>query len=295
MDESKRNYKMIMNIKGTTKITGVFGDPVEHSLSPVFQNEAFQALKMDYVYIPFLVKKENLKKAVDGIKALNIRGINITIPHKSSVIKYLDEIDENVEILGAANTILNEDGFLKGFNTDGKGFSMSLNKDGGFVSKGKKVLILGAGGTAYAIAGQLIREDISRLVVCNRTNEKAILLKKHLKKVFPHFSVETIDFEKRRHKEFLKDVDLLINATACGMKEGNEPIISKEVLHKDLFVYDVVYNRKTELIDMAQTQGLKYLNGLSMLIYQGAVSFEIWTGLKAPVEIMKKYVSSKLQ
>ncbi|MCL5674876.1 MAG: shikimate dehydrogenase [Candidatus Omnitrophica bacterium] len=254
-----------MDIKGTTKITGVFGNPVEHSLSPVFQNAAFQATGLDYVYIPFLVLQENLKKAVDGIRALNIKGVNITIPHKSNVVKLLDDIDDDVKILGVANTILNENGILKGFNTDGKGFIRSIQEDGGFTPKDKKVLILGAGGTSYAIAGRLIKEGISSLIICNRTKEKAILLKNHLEKKFTFFPVKIINFEERKNKDLLNGVDLLVNTTSCGMKEGDELLISEEVLHKNLFVYDVVYNRKTELIKMAQDKGLRHLNGLSML------------------------------
>ncbi|MCL5409055.1 MAG: shikimate dehydrogenase [Candidatus Omnitrophica bacterium] len=278
---------MSIYIKGTTKITGVFGNPIEHSLSPVFQNAAFQASGLDYVYIPFFVKPPDLKNAVEAIKALNIKGINITIPHKSNIVQFLDEMDQEAKILGVVNTILNDKGALKGFNTDGKGFIRSLKEDGNFLPEGKKVLILGAGGVSYAIAGQLIKERISQIIICNRTKEKSMLLKTHLEKIFPSFPIKIIDFEERKNKGIFNEIDLFINTTSLGMQERDEQIVPEEVLHKNLFVYDVVYNRKTELISMVQENGLKCLDGLSMLIYQGAISFEIWTGTKAPIEVMK--------
>lgn len=277
-----------MKIKGTTRITGVFGYPVKHSLSPVFQNAAFEHLHIDCIYVPFEVKPENLKEAMMGIKVFNFLGVNVTIPHKKEMVKYMDELSEEAKILGVVNTVHNVNGKLKGYTTDGAGFVRSLKEDGNFELKDKTVFILGAGGSSYAICGRLVKEKVKKIFISNRTFEKAEGLKEHLRKKINFYEVEVIPFEKRNDKSIWKKVDILINTTSVGMKEEDPLLIEEKNLENLRFIYDIVYNRKTELVKVAERFKISYLDGISMLVYQGAISFEIWTGKEAPIEIMKK-------
>ncbi len=275
-----------MKIKGTTKITGVFGYPVSHSLSPVFQNAAFDSLSLDFVYIPFEVKPVFIKEAIEAIRFLNFRGINLTIPHKKDGYYLVDELDEEAKHLKVVNTIKNEDGKLIGYITDGSGFVRSIKEDGKVELKNKNVYLLGAGGAGWAISGAIVKEKIRKLLITNRTMEKAIAIKNHLKENFNFTSVELIDFENRNGINF-QDIDIIINTTSVGMEEGDIVLIKEEKIKKNIFIYDIIYNRKTELIKTAEKLNLPHLDGLSMLVYQGAISFEIWTGKKAPIDIMK--------
>lgn len=277
-----------MEIRGTTKLTGLFGYPVSHSLSPVFQNAAFEHLGIDCVYIPLEVKPENLEIAVEAIRVFNFVGVNVTIPHKRNIVNFMDEIDEEVEILGVVNTVCNKNGKLKGYITDGKGFVKSLKEEGKFTVKDKVAFILGAGGSAYAISGALVREKIGKIYIINRTYENGIKLKEHLKEKMKFTEVEVIPFEKRNERDYWKEADLIINTTSVGMKEGDVSLIEEKNLAYASFIYDIVYNRKTELIKSAEKLGIPHLDGISMLIYQGAISFEIWTGRKAPVDVMRR-------
>jgi len=277
-----------IHLNGETVITGVFGWPVKHSLSPVFQNAAFQHLKLNWVYVPFEVRPEYLKDAVEAIKIFSIKGINITIPHKKDVIQYLDIVDSEVKILGVANTIVNDGGILKGYTTDGKGFLRSLKEDGQFNPAGKNIFIFGAGGSAFAIAGALVQSGILSLFICNRTEEKAIMLKNHIKDIFDFKNVEIIPFDKRNDPKIWKTIDLLINTTSVGMKNDDIILVDDRNLDENIFVYDIVYNRETALIKMARKKKIQCLDGLSMLVFQGAVSFSLWTGLDAPIDVMKQ-------
>jgi len=279
-----------MKITGTTKIIGVFGYPVKHSLSPVFQNAAFEYLGLDYIYIPVEVSPENLGKAIEGIKALNFVGVNLTIPHKKAVIQYIDEIDEKARIIESVNTLVNKDGWLKGYSTDGYGFIRSLKEEKGIDISGKNVFILGAGGSAYAITGASIKEGVSKIYICNRTGEKAELLKNTLSKRLQFQNILVVPFEERNDKKYWKDIDLIVNTTSVGMKEGESSLIDEKNIVSVRLVYDLVYNRKTELIQLAEKNGIPHMDGILMLIYQGAVSFELWTGMKAPIEIMKRSI-----
>lgn len=281
-----------MEINGETILTGVFGYPVKHSLSPVFQNAAFRFHNLNWVYVPFEVSPDKLKIAVDAIRIFSIRGINITIPHKKEVVKYIDIADNEVQVLEVCNTIVNENGILKGYTTDGTGFLRSLREDGKFSPEKKTVFLFGAGGSAFAIAGALVRSGISGIFICNRTYEKALALKKHITKHFQFKNVETITFESRNDGSIWKNVDLVVNTTSVGMKCDEPVLVDKKNLHEHIFVYDIVYNRETALIAFAKEKKLKFLDGLSMLVFQGAVSFSLWTGLDAPIDVMKRALYS---
>ncbi len=287
-------FEQLDKIDDKTKITGIFGYPVEHSLSPLFHNAAFARLGLDFVYLPFPVKPGELKMAVESIKSFNMVGMNVTIPHKEKVLLYLDEISPEANAIGAVNTIHNREGKLIGYNTDGDGFIESLKKQGGFDPKDKNVFLLGAGGAAYAISFALIRDGIKKLILVNRTYSKGKGLLEHLKKIFQDkCQLSLIELEEKDSSFIMSEIDLLINATSLGMYPDDSILITPEILPPNIFIYDVVYNRKTPLLKLAEERKLTSLGGLDMLVYQGALSFQIWTGRKAPVETMKRVLMQK--
>jgi len=277
-----------MKISGKTKIVGIFGYPVTHSLSPLFQNAAFKALGLNFVYLPFLVKPEDLKIAVKSIKSLNMVGVNVTIPHKKKVLAYLDELSPEARMMEAVNTIYYRDDKLAGYNTDGKGFISSLTGEGGFNPQRKRALVLGAGGAAWAVSFALIEAGVKKLSITNRTKRKAEVLLEYLKEFFrDKCEIMLVDFDKVNSSTVMNNIDLLINATSVGMHPEDPLLVNPELLTPHTFVYDVIYNRKTKLLKAAEEKGLPCLGGLGMLIYQGAYSFEIWTHKKAPLKKMK--------
>ena len=282
-----------MAINGKTRVCAVIGDPVEHSLSPVMHNAAFQKLGLNLVYVAFKVTRNGLKEAISGARSLGLRGLNVTMPHKKAVMSYLDETDSTAEAIGAVNTILNNQGKLVGYNTDGKGAMIALQENGIYPEE-KKMLLLGAGGAAKAIAFQAAQE-VEELVILNRTSEKAeqlaeLLCKKFGKKVKGGaLSAEVL-------KEEMKTTDILVNATSVGMHpDVNMSPVPLDWLRRDLCVMDIIYNPfETKLVKDAKAVGAKVVLGLEMLLYQGAVSFEIWTNCPAPVDVMKKAALNKL-
>jgi len=275
-----------MVISGKTHVCAVIGDPIEHTLSPIMHNAAFEALKLDYVFLAFKVKLDEVGNAISGMRVLRIHGLNVTMPHKNAVIQYLDVVDPAGKAIASANTILNKDGKLLGFNTDGIGALNALKRNG-VEPKGKKVLLLGAGGAAKAIAYALSQE-VDELVILNRTPKPAIELADFLKQKF-NKKISSGELLPGEVKVNLADSDVLINATSIGMKPNdNESLVSSEWLKPDLAVMDIVYNPlETKLAKDAKVAGAKVVSGVEMLIYQGALSFEIWTACEAPVEVMR--------
>jgi shikimate dehydrogenase len=276
-----------MVISGKTRVCGVIGDPIEHTLSPIMHNAAFEALKIDYVFLAFKVKSDEVENAIKGMRALSIHGLNVTMPHKNAVIQYLDEVDPAGKMIASVNTILNKDGRLLGFNTDGVGALNALEQNG-VEPRGKKVLLLGAGGAAKAIAYTL-SQDVDELVTLNRTPKPAIELANLLKQKFKK-KISAGELSPNAVKDNLADSDVLINATSVGMKPNeNQTPVAPEWLKPDLAVMDIVYNPlETKLAKDAKAVGAKVVSGVEMLIYQGAASFEIWTACEAPVEVMRK-------
>jgi shikimate dehydrogenase len=283
-----------MGISGKTRVCGVIGDPIEHTLSPIMHNAAFEALKLDYVFLAFKVKPAEVGNAMSGMRALTIHGLNVTMPHKSAVIKYLDEVDPAGKAIASANTILNKDGRLLGFNTDGVGALNALEQNG-VEPRGKKVLLLGAGGAAKAIAYTLSQE-VDELVILNRTPKPATELANLLKQKFKK-KINAGELSPSTVKDNLADSDVLINATSIGMNpNANQTPVAPEWLKPDLAVMDIVYNPlETKLAKDAKAVGAKVVSGVEMLIYQGAASFEIWTACKAPVEVMRKAALNHLR
>jgi shikimate dehydrogenase len=282
-----------MSINGKTRVCAIIGDPVEHSLSPVMHNAAFKELGLNLVYVAFKVTRSGLKDAISGAKSLGLLGLNVTMPHKNAVMSYLDETDSVAKAIGAVNTILNERRKLIGFNTDGKGAMIALQENGVSADE-KKMVLLGAGGAAKAIAFHAAQEA-EELVVLNRTSEKAEKLAELLCKKFGN-NVKGGTLSVEALKEELETADILVNATSVGMNpEVNVSPVPSDLLKRDLCVMDIVYNPlETKLLADAKAAGAKVVSGLEMLLYQGAVTFEIWTNCPAPVDVMKKAALNKL-
>ncbi|MDO8715705.1 MAG: shikimate dehydrogenase [Dehalococcoidales bacterium] len=283
-------------ISGKTKVCGLIGDPVEHSMSPVMHNAAFRELGLDYVYLPFRVKKEEVGKAIDGIRVLNFRGLNVTIPHKVAVMPLLDVIDPLAEKIGAVNTIVNNEGKLTGYNTDAGGFLRALLAKG-IEPDGKSVAVIGAGGAARAITF-ILADKKARLVIFNRTEELewAKDLAGRITQTFGQ-KVEALELNRENLVKVLNKADILVNATSVGMSPntGVSPV-EADLLRPGLAVYDIVYNpTKTRLLREAEAVDAKTIGGLDMLVGQGALAFEMWTGQKAPVELMKREAAKLLE
>jgi shikimate dehydrogenase len=281
-----------MTISGKTRVCAIIGDPVQHSLSPVIHNAAFNELGLNLVYVAFNVGMTELKDAILGAKTLGIHGLNITMPHKHSVMNYLDKINMTAKNIGAVNTILNKNGILIGYNTDGAGAMLAL-KENGICTEEKKLVLLGAGGAAKAIAYQAAQE-VEELVILNRTVEKA----KQLAKILQSFNAKVIGkmlSNNVLYKE-LTTANILVNATSVGMyPDNNNSPVPSDLLTSDLCVMDIIYNPlNTKLLNDAKYAGAKTITGVDMLIYQGAVAFEIWTKCTAPVEVMKKAALNEL-
>ncbi len=278
-----------MIIDGSTKIVGVLGYPVKHTASPCMHNAAFEALNLNWVYLPFEVKPENLELAVKALIPLNIRGVNLTIPHKKAVVPFLDELSPEAEFIGAVNTIVRKGNKLIGHNTDGKGFVRALEEEKISIA-GKNILILGAGGASYGISRELFSKGAKKITIANRTLKKAQDLKKLLS------GIEVLPLETTSLKSALKDTTIIINTTSVGMKENDPLLISEDCLTSSLeAVIDLIYSpSQTKLLKAAKNKGIKTLNGLGMLLHQGALSFELWTGKKAPIEVMRKALYKRM-
>ncbi len=283
-------------ITAKTKICGLIGDPVEHSVSPAMHNAAFREKGLDFVYLPFRVKKEQLRQAIDGVRVLNIVGLNITIPHKVNVIPYLDELDPLAEKIGAVNTIVNSNGSLKGYNTDASGFLKALTGRG-IEPRGKKVVILGAGGASKAVSFSLAERGAD-LVILNRELEFdwAVELAGHLSRSFS-IEVRALKLNEPNLKKALAGADILVNTTSVGMSpRRDESPVPKRLLKPGLTVFDIVYNPlKTRLLREAEASGAEVIPGLDMLAWQGALAFEMWTGVAAPFEMMREEITRLLQ
>lgn len=291
------NYSITKAIKMNSKRNklGVMGHPIKHSLSAVMHNAVFRELGLDYTYKSFDVIKEHLEDFIDRCKE-DFLGLNVTIPHKVEVMKFLDEINSEAQLIGAVNTIKFENETAKGFNTDGIGCVKALQESNVSI-KDKKILILGAGGAARAISFQLVLEgaDVS---ISNRKQRRYMAedLSRDVKEKLDR-DVKIVDFSINKIEEELRQVDILINATPVGMFPNiNEIIIPVDIIPRDVIVMDIVYNPvETRLLREAKMKGCKVVNGVGMFVHQGAESLRIWLGIKAPIELMRKTVLEKLK
>lgn len=272
-----------MKILGTTKVIGLFGYPVEHSLSPLMHNAAFEYLGLNYCYVTFSVRPETLNDAVRGIRAFNLRGVNITIPHKENVMPFLDKVSEEASFIGAVNTILNSNGTLIGHNTDGRGLMASLAEADTPV-EGKTVLILGAGGACRAISYYL-SEKTSKLLIFDIDKNK-------LERLVADLNTIRSNVISMKSPDNLDNIDMLINATPLGIKDSDPVPVNTSLITDRMTVCDLIY-KDTTLLKTASARGCKTLNGLGMLLHQGVLAFEIWTGIKPPVDIMRMAITAK--
>lgn len=275
-------------MKGHPRVFGVVGYPIKHSLSPHFQNAALACLGINAVYISFEIAPAGLKGAIPAFKGLGIRGLNITIPHKQAVIPLLDGISPEAKGIGAVNTVVFKAGRTKGYNTDGEGFIRSLKSDLRFDPEGKAVLLYGCGGAAQAVSFVLAREGAASIRFTDVDTKRAKALAAKTGKIFPGCKTKALPFVKSNIDNEVLASDLLVNTSPVGMHKGDPCIVSPKALHKGLAVYDIVYNPPaTPVLKEAKKRGLKAMNGLGMLLYQGAISFELFTGEKAPIKVMR--------
>ncbi len=285
-------------ITGKTQLTGLLGSPVSHSISPMMHNEAFKQLNLDYIYLAFDVDTAALEAAVNGLRAMNVRGFNLTMPNKNFMTSLCDRLSPAARISGAVNTVVNENGILTGHTTDGVGYMRAL-KEAGYDIIGKKMTLLGTGGAATAIFIQAALDGVSEISIFNRLGASYDRAKKIISDLNEQTSckVRLFDFSDEailRHE--LKDSAILVNGTSVGMAPNTDQslITDFSMFHKDLIVSDIIYNpRETKLLKLAKEAGCQTHNGLYMLLYQGAEAFKLWTGMEMPVERIKEKYFSK--
>lgn len=286
------NTKQNFFYDGTTQNLAVLGWPISHSLSPAMQNAALRQANLNFAYIALPVKTEDLATAANGLRAMNFRGFNVTIPHKTAIMDYLDEIDAAAQIIGAVNTVVNDNGKLIGYNTDAYGFMNSLTKVG-FSPDGRQAAVLGAGGAALAAVQSLGAAGV-RVTVGARNGDKAAAL---AAKFASHYDVCGMDWQTKEFLTALSEADLLVNTTPLGMKPQVEtmPPVDWTKVKATALVYDVIYTpSKTRLLKEAEAHGLATLNGEGMLVGQGAKAFFLWTGVQPDTDLMTEVLRAEL-
>lgn len=281
-----------MRIDGTTGVVALLGHPVAHSKSPEMMNRAFQEAGLPYIYAAFDVAPEKLGDAVRGLRALGVRGWNVTIPHKVAIMEWLDEVEETARAIGAVNTVVNDNGRLVGYNTDGAGYLHSLRDETGLDITAQRVLLLGAGGAARAVGHALATAGVRHITVANRTKEKAEELAAHLRQWTATDTVGLADLNR-----VMEETTLLVQTTSVGMHPHVDEIpIDPSCLHDRLIVSDLIYRPKwTRLLQEAKERGARIHFGLGMLLYQAVLAFEHWMGRPAPIALMREVLETSLQ
>ena len=286
-------------ISGKTKLTGFFAKPASHSLSPLMHNLAFSHWGIDAVYLAFEVDQTNLRQDVESIRTLDMLGVNVSMPNKTAVLAYLDQLSPEAELIGAVNTIVHQEQRLIGYNTDGMGFVRSVNETGHPI-KNQKIVVLGAGGAAKAIVVQMALEGAQEITIYKRLNATFLPLKEYFVKVSEKTGcpIRLHDYADESQLALdLSQANLLINATDIGMgsKKDQLPIADVKLLHSQLAVFDLIYSpSETRLIQEAKKMGIKAYNGLGMLIHQGAIAFELWTHREMPVQNIREQLEQEV-
>ena len=290
---------MEKRISGHTRLLALIGSPVGHSGSPAMYNYSFEKLGLDYAYVAFDVKEDGVKQALDAMRLFDMRGMNVTMPDKVEAAKYMDALSPAAQIIGAVNTIVNDNGKLTGYMTDGEGFVNNL-LDHGVSVVGKKMVIAGGGGAATAIQVQCALDGASEIAIFNKKDaffERTEAIAEKIKAAVPECKVSVYDIdETERFYQTIKESDIFVNATIVGMKpmENESLIKDMSVFHKDLIVVDIVYNpEETKLMKEAKEAGCKVVGGKGMLIWQGASAFRLYTGEEMPVEEVKELLYGK--
>ena len=287
-----------MNIHATSQVLGVIGDPVGHSFSPDMHNAAIAALGIDYCYVAFHVRPERVREAIHGMRGLNIRGLNVTIPHKLAVMEHLDRISEEALAVGAVNTISHEDGALVGYNTDGYGILTALRESAGIETLPAQCVVLGAGGAARAVTYALGMQDaVQQVTILNRTVKRAESLAVDMENITgKKIAVGALDAETQRRS--FADAGVVVNATSLGMYPyvDASPLADVRAVHSELVLFDTVFNPlETQLMRAFKSIGAPAFGGLDMLVFQGARSFAIWTGVEPPTDVMKNAVVKRVR
>ncbi len=274
-------------ISGQTSIVGVIGDPVQHSRSPQMHNAAIVERKLDYVYVPFHVRSGELREAIEGFKALNVLGVNVTIPHKQTVMSILDDVSHEATLIGAANTLIFCDGRVSGDNTDAQGFLRAMTEEGIDIPVGGSAVVLGAGGAARAVVVALALSGLGLITVANRTGWKAIQFEKDLATI-SETEISAVDLASNQLNSAIRSADLLVNTTSVGMQETDQLLIDPDSLNPGTIVYEIVYTPpETPLLRVAREKGCQTIGGIGMLVHQGAIAFEKWIGIVPNVETMR--------
>lgn len=280
--------KLMSVVNGKTSVVGIIGNPIRHSLSPVMQNAAFAVGGLDYIYVPFAVSPENLEQAVTGLRALGVCGFNVTIPHKTAIIPFLDRLDESADSAGAVNTVKLCGTSLIGYNTDGDGLVDALATELNFLPGADQILVIGAGGAARGAIAALCRSGAKNIVLCNRSLDNARSIMQDMSVRYPATRIDVVD-TTQVDCELLGLTSLLLNTTSLGMKGERIEYINITHLPVHAKVYDMVYSSSgTPLVKETSASGLQAVNGLGMLVAQGERAFEIWTGQKPPEGIMRQ-------
>ena len=274
-------------ISGQTRIVGVIGDPVQHSRSPQMHNAAIVERKLDYVYVPFHVRSGELQEAIEGFKALNVLGVNVTIPHKQTVMSILDDVSHEATLIGAANTLIFCDGRVSGDNTDAQGFLRAMTEEGIDIPVGGSAVVLGAGGAARAVVVALALSGLDLITIANRTGWKAIQFEKNLATI-SETEISAVDLASNQLNLAIRSADLLVNTTSVGMQETDQLLIDPDFLNPGTIVYEIVYTPpETPLLRVAREKGCQTIGGIGMLVHQGAIAFEKWIGIVPNVETMR--------
>lgn len=281
-----------------SKLIGVIGHPIKHSFSPLMHNLAMELAGLDYIYLPFDVPESNLKDALKGMVALGIVGLNVTIPHKEKIVQYLNDVSEEAGVIGAVNTIVNENGTLYGYNTDVNGVLATL-VDYKEELNDSSISVIGAGGAARSVLYTLIRHFNPKQVnIINRTSEKAEILRDYFAEKMIFENIKTFELVPPDLTEIIRESKLVINTTSIGMhpETDDSPIASAEAFREGQIVFDVIYNpNKTKFLTLAEQGGAKTINGLKMFVEQGAKAFEIWTGQQMKTEKIYKTLQAVME
>jgi shikimate dehydrogenase len=276
---------MLNKFNHSTKVIGVLGHPIKHSFSPLMHNLSFELLELDYIYLPFDVPLTNLKDSLKGIKALGIMGFNVTLPLKEKIIQYIDELSEEASIVGAVNTIVNDNGVLRGYNTDVNGIVVALENHKDKFS-GKEATVIGSGGAARSVIYSLIRNfKMDKINLINRTVQRAESLRDYFESKMRYDNFKTYELVPPDVVNILKGSQLIVNTTSIGMfpEIDDSPTSIEQSFHSDQVVFDVVYNPvKTKFLKIAESAGASVVSGLEMFVEQGKKSFELWTGEEMP-------------
>jgi len=278
-----------MLISGKSQIYGLLGDPVSHSFSPLMHNHAFAQYDIDAVYVPFHVSPSKLSEAAAGLRALQISGVNVTIPHKEAILPFLDEINPSAQLIGAVNTIVNVDGNLVGYNTDSSGFLRSIYQELAFQPAGHDVVLLGAGGACRAAVVALASAGVHSISIANRSLSRAENIVFELSTSFKNVVFKALEYSENRYATAISTASLIVNTTSVGLQGEELNFLPLEDIKCSALIYDMIYSATgTPFLKRAQAAGLVCTDGLGMLAAQGEDAFSLWTGIKLPTGYMKK-------